>query len=420
LLPVTQFSVTTNFSQPLWITLHAPADAVPGRYAGTITLSPQGMAAIRVPLQVTVYPLVLAPGPGHIQTAFSIEREHLRGILGDVTPEIWRSYGKFMLQYRLNPTDLYSSKPPSVADLEYFLGEGIQSYNVANLSRKSPEAARTILKDFMDALSASPQGAELRRRAYVYGFDEAGPSFFPKMKDLFGMIRRDFGVPTFTTAYIFNDPPASLDPYNVSWVCPLSGPVEGGDVNQAFEPAKAARARVSGHEVWAYICCNPGFPYANFMLGQNPAIESRILWWQLYREKIAGLLYWGVAVWPRPGNKQPIDPAQGPLVGWNVTTQIPEWSALHGDGLLIYPGINGPMSSIRLENIRDGIEDYEYLWQLAQASGGTSAASREACEAITQGLTAFTHNPEAVYIQRDIIAHRIASAQQTHVQREPR
>ena len=33
----------------------------------------------------------------------------------------------------------------------------------------------------------------------------------------------------------------------------------------------------------------------------------------------------------------------------------------NGNGLLYYPGENGPIASLRLEIFRDGMEDYEYL-----------------------------------------------------------
>jgi hypothetical protein len=35
------------------------------------------------------------------------------------------------------------------------------------------------------------------------------------------------------------------------------------------------------------------------------------------------------------------------------------WGATNGDGMLFYPGPDGPFSSVRFENIRDGIEDWE-------------------------------------------------------------
>ena len=42
--------------------------------------------------------------------------------------------------------------------------------------------------------------------------------------------------------------------------------------------------------------------------------------------------------------------------------------ALNGDGSLTYPGKDGPLSTIRLANIADGIED-AYLWSQLGANG---------------------------------------------------
>ena len=39
--------------------------------------------------------------------------------------------------------------------------------------------------------------------------------------------------------------------------------------------------------------------------------------------------------------------------------------------MLLYPGENGPISSMRLENWRDGIEDYDILASAAETLAGT-------------------------------------------------
>ena len=56
----------------------------------------------------------------------------------------------------------------------------------------------------------------------------------------------------------------------------------------------------------------------------------------------------------------------------------------NGDGFLAYPGHPighaGPVSSVRLEQAREGVEDYEYLHMLrallARAESGSAAAAR--------------------------------------------
>lgn len=57
------------------------------------------------------------------------------------------------------------------------------------------------------------------------------------------------------------------------------------------------------------------------------------------------------------------------------------WTEYNGDGLIFYPGPDGPLSTIRMKCIRDGLEDYEYLWllkdRLAKAKRGERPASAD-------------------------------------------
>ena len=109
------------------------------------------------------------------------------------------------------------------------------------------------------------------------------------------------------------------------------------------------------------------------------------------------------------GNNGPIDPEkEGPLLKWNVTSGEPgkSWANLHGDGTLIYPGVNGPIGSIRLANIRDGLEDYEYLHKYARLCGSKEKA-RKACEPVTKTLETFTRKPSVLQGQRDRLALEI-------------
>jgi hypothetical protein len=134
-------------------------------------------------------------------------------------------------------------------------------------------------------------------------------------------------------------------------------------------------------------------------------IESRVIWWQAYQQKMDGFLYWGLNIWDQPGNDRPIDPAANPKLEWSITTGG-DYDWLHGDGRLLYAGPDGPIGSIRLANIRDGLEDYEYLWLLAQRTGSVDTARQE-CIPVTEDLTTFTRDPGVLLRQRDAIAQRL-------------
>jgi hypothetical protein len=63
----------------------------------------------------------------------------------------------------------------------------------------------------------------------------------------------------------------------------------------------------------------------------------------------------------------------------------------------MYPGPGGtPLSSLRLEALRDGIEDYEYLVLLSErAKNNTEAAAqlKEASESLVTGATSYNRDP---------------------------
>ena len=60
----------------------------------------------------------------------------------------------------------------------------------------------------------------------------------------------------------------------------------------------------------------------------------------------------------------------------------------NGNGSLYYPGPIGPVSSIRLEVLRDGIEDYEYFNLLRQAVTQVRANSTAMADPVVVTLVA--------------------------------
>ena len=140
----------------------------------------------------------------------------------------------------------------------------------------------------------------------------------------------------------------------------------------------------------------------------NDLIQARAIFWQVYHQKFDAFLYWALMLADRPGNETPIDPADGPFLDWSISTSEPDgWIPwLHGDGRMLYAGTDGPIGSIRLDNIRDGLEDYEYLWMLSDATGDPEAG-REACVPVASGLSEFTNDPAVLRRERDDIARRI-------------
>lgn len=106
-------------------------------------------------------------------------------------------------------------------------------------------------------------------------------------------------------------------------------------------------------EVWFYTCALPGGKFCNRLL-DIPLIKTRIMYWGAAKYRLSGYLHWGFNCY---------------RLGQNPYTDLcPRFSAVHeerylppGDTHLVYPGPEGPYSSVRLEQIRKGIEDFEIL-----------------------------------------------------------
>ena len=127
--------------------------------------------------------------------------------------------------------------------------------------------------------------------------------------------------------------------------CPKT---DGYEKNRAaYAVAKKARP---GMETWCYTCCFPGGRWLNRFL-DGALLNPLLLSWGCFIYGLDGYLHWGFN-WFGP-DYTPFD-ANDP------------WKLPPGDRALVYPGPDGPWPSVRLEAIRQGLEDLELLRLLAR------------------------------------------------------
>lgn len=92
-------------------------------------------------------------------------------------------------------------------------------------------------------------------------------------------------------------------------------------------------------------------------------------------------------------------------------TFLPEWKTasplrMSGDGILLYPGKDHILPSIRLAQVRDGAEDYEWL-QFAATKGGAEAADAVS-RSLIRSTTDFTRDPAVLRAARARLVEIIA------------
>lgn len=109
------------------------------------------------------------------------------------------------------------------------------------------------------------------------------------------------------------------------------------------------KRREEGKRTLYYTCCGPAHPN-NF--AYSPAVESQMLPWISAKYQLDGYLRWAYCSWPEEVYESPV------------------FRFVQGDEYQVYPGPEGPLSSIRWELLKEGIEDYELIAQLRIKSNG--------------------------------------------------
>lgn len=131
-------------------------------------------------------------------------------------------------------------------------------------------------------------------------------------------------------------------------------------LNDRLELREMKKHQAAGKRVFWYPCNVVYEPFCNFAVGSQP-IAPRMLPVLSHANGVDGVLYWAANLFGA-ANCDPDRPDRWPDVPWSMEG----WPYPPGEGHLYYPGRGGsPWPSLRLENWRDGMEDYEYLALLA-------------------------------------------------------
>jgi hypothetical protein len=433
-------TIAAGQSQPVWLTVHVPKATPAGTYRGGAVVETSAGDA-EIPIELLVYPFEM-PDERHLYLTNWFELNHIARAhrVEPLSEEFWsilQRYAKDFAEHHQNviytPWRLIRAFREKNGELSFdytnfdrfvqiFLDAGtaerIEIQHVAHHGKEG-RAGREILLYPIEAVDRETgekvslrgdQGMEvlLRNlhqhlkdkawidRAIIHVADE--PSFHNRgeWKAVAQVVRENLpGVKTIDAigATGFED---ALD-----ILVPLTR-----DVATWFDDFK--RVQAAGTEVWFYTCCSPWGYYANRFLDYHLS-KTRILHWMNYSTGTEGFLHWGLTY----GWNDPFGPAP----------RFPP-----GDSHIIYPGKDGPMSSMRWEMLREGMEDYEYLWLLENKTRAVmgklgigedrfpaNSISREICGRLVRSLTDYETDPGVFYATRRALAEQIVQLEQSPV-----
>ena len=156
--------------------------------------------------------------------------------------------------------------------------------------------------------------------------------------------------------------------------------------------------QAEGKEAWWYVTRFPHDPEITLTINTD-AVNYRTLFWQQKLYDVDGFLYYSVNDWTNNSGFWIEDPEQEFLYGFDAHHEANEAYPynVYGNGILLYSGAYfgqlDPIGCIRLECVRDGIEDFEYLTMLEEIYG------YDVVQAIvhtwTQGLGEYSTDVEA-------------------------
>ena len=389
------FDLDAAVYQPVWLDVRTTPSQHPGRYAGTVTVSADDAPTLRVPLVVVVWGFRV-PVEHHFPTAVTFWDKTLRPLYSN-DPAEW---GKFMaycrekadgsslgagearrlfeirrachdmlLAHRLVPDNIYRSVPPRIDDVVHWRERGVRMFNISCAS-EGPEKMIELLDEYVPKLKR----AGLLDMAYIYSWDETDPIHFPAIAQSFGAIKAAYPmIPLMTTARDHSLGGASglADAVDI-WV------PETDVYEQSPDAISAARER--GCKVFWYTCMFPHHPYANWFIEGSAAEHRLLMGFMPFRFRCDGFVHYSLNLW-----KAPPEGGGGDVPWTEVLTTGPLTNSdgrshgnYNGDGVLFYPGPDGPVPSIRLKCVRDGLEDYEYLWLLRRGIAEVEAGRRSA------------------------------------------
>jgi ABC-type glycerol-3-phosphate transport system substrate-binding protein len=323
----------------LWIDLFVPKDVPPEKYTVSLRLTKNGENVETIPVELEVFPfsLPLSPSqPAVIGLNYDLIARHYKVKEGsDNANNIMKSFYWFMVEHRISPY-----QPPVPLDSPE-IGKFLANERVSACRIPFPPGN----KEYDALMEAAKKGGWLEK-LFVYFIDEPTYHQFPAVVETAKNIHRPEQHPKFlVTCFPEQSLLGAVDIWciHLSFL-PVGIPHLFSDRPEYFRKVRERQA--AGDRVWWYTA-GPIKPFPTLHIEDDPAAFRIIPWMQQFYG-MDGFLHWEAANWTHP-----LDEAFIPGFG-------------NGEGVLVYPGNKGPLPSIRLELLREGLEDMEYLFLLRE------------------------------------------------------
>lgn len=382
---------------PFYIQVHADKDTVPGEYSAQVTVkSYSGGEKVQFVADVTatVWDFTLPETPS-CKTAFGLSKNNIAKVYYSTdnperTDELYKQYYDFLLEHKISAYNLPCDILSNEADT-YINNPRVTSFQIPYSGNDA------VLQKYYQRVQSNPESA---KKGFFYPIDEPGSleayNNYSAITDRLSTLCPGYNMVT----------PANTASFKENGKTYYTAELQSGKSNifccqsNVFDSKEFLKQadvrRQEGSKIWWYVCCYPKKDYCNVFIHWE-GIRGRLLLWQQKSLNIEGLLYWDTTYWA-----DVVSP-------WADALTTP-WTGndTFGDGSLLYNGADGPISTLRLEELSDGIDDYEYL-TMAETLLGSDYMNQMIAK-VSSSLTDYTHDDSLLTAVRTQIGNDIEAA----------
>jgi len=380
-------AATAHINQGYYIELRTGKDTPAGIYSAEVTvISDKGQEQLRAPFTVEVVDAVF-PDASYSETAVGIEYSQFYALnsVEQDTPggdALYKQYYEYLLDHKISsyylPHDILSGEADAY----------MSDPRVTSFILPYPEDDARLQEYYAKVLS-NPDWA---RKALFYPIDEPGSAedfaAYNEITDRLAALCPGYHMVTPFFKWAISDGGADFDGLAIQGgrsdiLCPHVDLF----LKKGFPEALAERVEGSGGRAWWYPALAADAGCGNLFIHQ-PGTNYRLLFWQQYQQALTGFLYWCATYWDR----------ENP---WLSSATFDSYEHA-GEGSWFYPGrpigLDGPVPSLRLKNVADGLEDYDLL-RMAEEKFGRDYCLEKAAK-LSKSLTRYTRNPAKLEIIR--------------------
>ncbi|MBE6653079.1 MAG: DUF4091 domain-containing protein [Ruminococcaceae bacterium] len=383
--------VNAGDNQGLYVRFNVPVGQTAGVYSGAFILTVNGQEK-EIPITLTVLDVTVSEVT-HMQSHFGVGYQYFRGEL-DHSQAMYEKYCEKLMEYRLSRGIVMEKVTTNPEDVQYYVdtaykwitehgcttisipyGSSYMEINGSTYRTIDKETFSLYLKAFAQksfetghnmfdqlitrtgSLIDEPQGladGEARVRAVAETWKEVKLQVAREIED-------DESITSPIKAEVVQGIRDLIDVVTAAYHPVYDGYVETFCPQFTAYDTEEGRALYANQErKWFYGCIHPRAPYPTYKI-DDTLISARAVGWMQAEYDVSGNLYWSTTLYQTGSESGYYDIE-------DYYGQAERYSKANGDGSLFYPGkrygIDGPVVSMRLEAIRDGIEEYELLYEL--------------------------------------------------------